>query len=102
MYCLPSDDRAIRAGTRLIYVHWTGLLALLVLKVVVLTIRFDLKTLEQGPLWLGGFLGLLRAGFDVAAVGAAVGLLGHWPQLQGALQSLPDRLRNHPWPRNWT
>jgi len=58
LHCLPSDDRAIRAGTRLIYVRWTGLLALLVLEVVVLTIRFDLKTLEQGPLWLGGFLGL--------------------------------------------
>ena len=95
MHCLPSDDRAIRARTRLIYVRWTGLLALLVLEVVALTIRFDLKTLEQGPLiekgplWLEGFIGLLRAGFDVAAVGAAVVLLVQWPQLQGALQSLP-------------
>ena len=86
-------------GTRLIYVRWTGLLALLVLEVVALTIRFDLKTLEEGPLWLGGFLGLLPAGFDVVAVGAAVVLLVQWPQLQGALQCLPDRLQNHPWSR---
>ena len=99
MHCVPSDVRAIRAGTRLLYVRCTGLLALLGLEVVVLTIRFDLKTLEQGPLWLGEFLGLLRAGFDVATVGAAVVLLVQWPRLQGALQCLPDRLRNHPWPR---
>ncbi len=58
-----------------------------------------MKTLEQGPLWLGGFLGLLRAGFDVAAVGAAVVLLVQWPQLQGASECLPDRLQNHPWSR---
>ena len=99
MHCLPSDDRAIRAGTRLIYVRWAGLLALLVLEVVALTIRFDTKTLEGGPLWLEGFFGLLPVGFDVVAVGAAVVLLVQWPQLQGALQSLPDRLQNHPWSR---
>ncbi|MGC1720838.1 MAG: exosortase E/protease, VPEID-CTERM system [Isosphaeraceae bacterium] len=99
MYCLPSDDRAIRAGTRLIYVRWAGLLALLVLEVVALTIRFDTKTLEGGPLWLEGFFGLLRVGFDVVAVGAAVVLLVQWPQLQGASECLPDRLQNHPWSR---
>ena len=59
------------------------------LEVVVLTIRFDLKTLEQGPLWLGGFLGLLRAGFDVAAVGAAVVLLVQWPQLRERCRAFP-------------
>src|SRR5271166_287276 len=99
LHCLPSDDRAIRAGTRLINVRWTGLLALLVLEVVALTIRFDTKTLEGGPLWLEGFINLLPVGFDVVVLGAAVALLGHWPQLQGALQSLPDRLQNHPWSR---
>ena len=99
MHCLLSDDRAIRAGTRLIYVRWTGLLALLVLEVVALTIRFDTKTLEGGPLWLEGFIGLLPVGFDVVAVGAAVVLLMQWPQLQGASECLPDRLQNHPWSR---
>lgn len=86
-------------GTRLIYVRWAALLALLVLEVVALTIRFDTKTLEGRPLWLEGFFGLLPAGFDVMAVGAAVVLLVQWPQLQGALQCLPDRLQNHPWSR---
>ena len=86
-------------GTRLICVRWTGLLALLVLEVVALTIRFDTKPLEGGPLWLEGFFGLLPVGFDVVAVGAAVVLLVQWPQLQGALQCLPDRLQNHPWSR---
>ena len=99
MQCLLSDDRAIRVGTRLIYVRWAALLALLVLEVVALTIRFDTKTLEGRPLWLEGFFGLLPAGFDVMAVGAAVVLLVQWPQLQGALQCLPDRLQNHPWSR---
>ena len=99
MHCLPSDDRAIRAGTRLIYVRWAGMLALLVLEVVALTIRFDTKTLEGGPFWLEGFIGLLPVGFDVVAVGAAVVLLVQWPQLQGASECLPDRLQNHPWSR---
>jgi exosortase E/protease (VPEID-CTERM system) len=99
LQCLLSDDRAIRVGTRLIYVRWAALLALLVLEVVALTIRFDTKTLEGRPLWLEGFFGLLPAGFDVMAVGAAVVLLVQWPQLQGALQCLPDRLQNHPWSR---
>jgi len=70
-----------------------------VLEVVALTIRFDTKTLEGGPLWLEGFFGLLPVGFDVVAVGAAVVLLVQWPQLRGALQCLPDRLQNHPWSR---
>ncbi|HKM81162.1 MAG TPA: hypothetical protein VJY15_09405, partial [Candidatus Acidoferrum sp.] len=99
MHCLVSEDRAIRVRTRLIYVRWAALLALLVLEVVALTIRFDTKTLEGRPLWLEGFFGLLPAGFDVMAVGAAVVLLVQWPQLQGALQCLPDRLQNHPWSR---
>src|SRR5271165_3925571 len=99
LHCLLSDDRAIRAGTWLIYVRWTGLLALLVLEVVALTIRFDTKTLEGGPLWLEGFIGLLPVGFDVVAVGTAVVLMVQWPRLRGALQCLPDRLQNHQWSR---
>ena len=68
MQCLLSDDRAIRAGTRLIYVRWAALLALLVLEVGALTIRFEPKTLEGGPLWLEGLFDLLPVGFDVVAV----------------------------------
>src|SRR5208283_5262580 len=94
-----SDDRAIRAGTWLIYVRWIGLLALLVLEVVALTIRFDTKTLEGRPLWLEGFFGLLQVGFDVVVVGAAVVLLAQWLRLRGALRCLPDRLQNHHWSR---
>jgi exosortase E/protease (VPEID-CTERM system) len=97
--CLPSDDRAIRAGTRLIYVRWTGLLALLVLEVVALTIRFDAQTLEGGPLWLERIFYLLPRGFDAVVVGAAVVLLVLWPQLRDALQSAPDCLQNHQWSR---
>ena len=75
LHCFPSDDRAIQARTRLIYVRWTGLLALFGLEVAALTLRFDTKTLEGGPLWLEGLFGLLRVGFDVVVVGAAVVLL---------------------------
>ncbi|MBV8129804.1 MAG: exosortase E/protease, VPEID-CTERM system [Planctomycetaceae bacterium] len=99
MQCLLSDDRAIRAGTRLIYVRWAALLALLVLEVGALTIRFEPKTLEGGPLWLEGLFDLLPVGFDVVAVGVVVMLLVQWPRLQGAWQCLPDRLQNHPWSR---
>ena len=93
----PANDRAIRAGTWLIYVRWIGLLALQVLEVLALTIRFDTKTLEGGQPWLEGFFDLLEVGFDVVAVGAAVVLLAQWPRLRGALQCRPDRLQNHQW-----
>ena len=99
LHCVPSHDRAIRAGTRLIYVRWTGLLALFGLEVAALTLRFDTKTLEGGPLWLEGLFGLLRVGFDVVVVGAAVVLLLQRPRLLGVLQCLPDRLQDHPWSR---
>ena len=99
MHCVPSDDRAIRARTRLIYVRWTGLLALFGLEVAALTLRFDTKTLEGGPLWLEGLFDLLRVGFDVVVVGAAVVLLLQRPRLLGVLQCLPDRLQDHPWSR---
>jgi len=89
LQCLLSDDRAIRVGTRLIYVRWAALLALLVLEVVALTIRFDTKTLEGRPLWLEGFFGLLPAGFDVMAVGAAVVLLVQWPSFRERCSAFP-------------
>src|SRR5208337_4926056 len=89
LHCLPSDDRGVRAGTRLIYVRWTGLLALLVLEVVALTIRFDTKTLEGGPLWLEGFFRLLAVGFDVVAVGAAVVLLCSGPGFRERCSAFP-------------
>ncbi len=91
-------------GTRLIYVRWTGLLALFArLEVAALTLRFDTKTLEGGPLWLEGLFGLLRVGFDVVVVGAAVVLLlrqgmGDATQLRRielrALSFLADRKKN--------
>ena len=59
------------------------------LEVVALTIRFDTKTLEGGPLWLEGFFDLLPVGFDVVAVGAAVVLLVQWPRLQGRFRAFP-------------
>ena len=97
MHCAPANDRAIRAGTWLIYVRWIGLLALQVLEVLALTIRFDTKTLEGGQPWLEGFFDLLEVGFDVVAVGAAVVLLAQWPRLRGALRCLPDRFQKHQW-----
>jgi exosortase E/protease (VPEID-CTERM system) len=78
-----------------IYVRWAGLIGLFALEVVSLTIRFDTKTLESGPLWLERFFGLLPLVFDAAVVGASVVLLVLWPQLRTTLQSPPVWLQNH-------
>jgi len=97
LHRVPSDDRAVRPGTSLIYFRWVGLLALLLTEFVFLTVRFDTATLEVGRPWLEQLFLVLRVGFDTLAVAAAIGLLIVGRRLPEVLRQLNDGMVDRHW-----
>ncbi len=93
----PSDQRVVRSIAHRIHVRWLGLFALLLSEIVLLTVRFDTKTLQGAWPLLERLTFIGQVGFDILAATVAIALLVLGRRLPDELSLLNERVPDHRW-----